>query len=181
MRREVQARVNCLAAAERADRSEQARALLRHQLLWRQAQSVLVYAPLPGELDIWPLALEALATGKKVALPRFNGATRRYAGCLIGDPERDLRVGHFGVREPLERCDSVPLNRLDFILVPGVAFDLLGRRLGRGKGYYDQMLAEPHGATCGVGFDEQIVLQVPVAPHDILLNCILTPTRWVEV
>jgi 5-formyltetrahydrofolate cyclo-ligase len=67
------------------------------------------------------------------------------------------------------------------ILVPGVAFDLRGYRLGRGKGFYDQLLAAVRGPTCGVGFDEQIVDAVPVEPHDVRLSCLLTPTRWIEL
>jgi 5-formyltetrahydrofolate cyclo-ligase len=66
-------------------------------------------------------------------------------------------------------------------LVPGVAFDLHGRRLGRGKGFYDRLLADVRGKTCGVAFDEQIVREVPVEPHDSDVNCILTPTRWIEL
>jgi len=73
------------------------------------------------------------------------------------------------------------LNRLDFILVPGVAFDLQGRRLGRGKGFYDQILAVVRGTVCGVAFDQQITPEIPVEPHDAVVNCILTPTRWIEL
>src|SRR5204863_2517253 len=93
----------------------------------------------------------------------------------------DLKIGRFGIREPAEHCPPISLNRLDFILVPGVAFDLTGRRLGRGKGFYDQLLAAVSGTTCGVAFDEQIVREIPVAPHDIRVNCILTPTRWLQL
>ena len=82
------------------------------------------------------------------------------------------------MREPREHCAALALNRLDFVLVPGVAFDLDGRRLGRGKGYYDRLLATVTGAACGVAFDRQIVPRVPSEPHDARLNCILTPTRW---
>jgi len=71
-------------------------------------------------------------------------------------------------------------NRLDLILVPGIAFDLRGRRLGRGKGYYDRWLPALRGKTCGVAFDEQIVDDIPLEPHDVVVNCILTPTRWIE-
>ena len=70
------------------------------------------------------------------------------------------------------------LNRLDLVLVPGVAFDLNGRRLGRGKGYYDRLLAEFEGWTCGVAFDQQVVEAVPSEPHDMRLTCLVTPTRW---
>ena len=94
---------------------------------------------------------------------------------------RDLKTGQFGIREPADACPLIPLNRLDFVLVPGVAFDLQGRRLGRGKGYYDRLLAEVRGKTCGVAFDEQIVEELPLEPHDVLVNCILTPTRWIEL
>ena len=129
---------------------------------------------------MWPLLETALADGKIVALPRFDLGTNRYVAHQIKDPVLDVESGKFGIREPKQYCQLVPLNRLDITLVPGVAFDLRGRRLGRGKGFYDQLLAGISGKTCGVGFDEQIVAEIPVEPHDIHLNCILTPTRWIE-
>jgi 5-formyltetrahydrofolate cyclo-ligase len=70
---------------------------------------------------------------------------------------------------------------VDLILVPGLAFDLRGRRLGRGKGYYDQLLRGLRGITCGVAFDQQIVAEIPVEPHDVRVNCVLTPTRWIQL
>ncbi|HLP77584.1 MAG TPA: 5-formyltetrahydrofolate cyclo-ligase, partial [Candidatus Paceibacterota bacterium] len=77
-------------------------------------------------------------------------------------------------------CAPVSLNQLDLVLVPGVAFDACGRRLGRGKGFYDRLLADTRGIKCGVAFDEQIVTGIPVEPHDVLVDCILTPTRWID-
>jgi 5-formyltetrahydrofolate cyclo-ligase len=73
------------------------------------------------------------------------------------------------------------LNRLDLVLVPGVGFDLQGRRLGRGRGFYDRLLADVDGIKCGVAFEEQVVSEIPVGPRDVRLNFILTPTRCVEV
>jgi 5-formyltetrahydrofolate cyclo-ligase len=131
-------------------------------------------------MDVWPLLADCLAAGKTVALPRFDAATRRYVACQITDLARDLGEGQFGIREPGGHCIAIPPNRLDLVLVPGVAFDVHGRRLGRGKGFYDQLLAFVRGTTCGVAFDEQIVDSIPVEPHDVSLNCILTPTRWLE-
>ena len=72
-------------------------------------------------------------------------------------------------------------NRVELILVPGVAFDLQGSRLGRGNGYYDQLLAIVWGKRCGVAFDEQLVPEIPVEAHDARMDCLLTPTRWVEL
>jgi 5-formyltetrahydrofolate cyclo-ligase len=123
----------------------------------------------------------ALTARKQVFLPRFMPRTNSYVACHVKFPDTDLALGQFGVREPSESCAQFPLNRLDLVLVPGIAFDLHGRRLGRGKGFYDQLLAAVRGKTCGVAFDEQIVNEIPVEPHDVLLNCILTPSRWIQL
>jgi 5-formyltetrahydrofolate cyclo-ligase len=178
LRREIAARLKALTAAQRVSASAQACARLAQQPLYQTARSILFFAPLPGELDVWPLVLEALAAGKTVALPRFDSVTGAYAACRIESVTADLESGHFGIREPNRRCAAQTLKSLDFILVPGIAFDLHGRRLGRGKGFYDSMLTTVRGTTCGVAFDEQLVNEVPVEPHDIHLNCILTPSRW---
>jgi 5-formyltetrahydrofolate cyclo-ligase len=164
----------------RAEKSTAACALLEQQAVWKKAELIFFYAPLPEELNIWPLLRDSLAVGKTVALPRFDPATQRYVACQVADLAKDLNDGQFGIREPGGHCIAVPPNRLDLVLVPGVAFDLHGRRLGRGKGFYDQLLAFVRGTTCGVAFDEQIVETIPVEPHDVHLNCILTPTRWIE-
>jgi 5-formyltetrahydrofolate cyclo-ligase len=181
LRSQVSARLKQMEPGERAAASDRARALLAAQALWKTAQWVLFFAPLPEEMDVWPLLTEALSTGKRVALPRFVAETRSYEACQILDPQVDVQAGHFGIREPARRCTRLTSNRLDLILVPGVGFDLHGRRLGRGKGYYDQLLRALRGTTCGVAFDQQIVEEIPVAPHDVPLNCILTPTRWVNL
>jgi 5-formyltetrahydrofolate cyclo-ligase len=181
LRAQVRAELQRIPDGERVAASAQARALLKAQAQWRAAQSVLFFAPLPEELDVWPLLSEAMSTGKRIALPRFVAETGTYEACLIQDPRLDLQIGHFGIREPASRCPCLQSERLDLILVPGMAFDLQGRRLGRGKGYYDQLLKRMHGTTCGVAFDQQVVDEIPVAPHDVGLDCILTPTRWVEL
>ena len=181
LRRELMRRLGILSPAFRETASAQARDLLREQVFWRHAGSVLFYAPMPGELDVWPLLVEALGTGKSVALPWFNADTGLYEAKWIQNPARDIQMGHFGIREPAEHCPKDPLMRLDFILVPGVGYDLQGRRLGRGKGFYDRLLGAVRGRTCGVCFDEQVVETVPVEPHDKQLDCILTPTRWCEL
>ncbi len=141
----------------------------------------MFYAPLPDELDLWPLATRAAKAGKKIALPRYEVTAGKYEICDVHDLSRDLVRGRWGIREPSANCRLWPTNWLDLILVPGVAFDLHGRRVGRGKGYYDQILTNMRGMRCGVAFDEQLVLAVPSEAHDATLNCILTPTRWVEL
>ena len=180
-RKQVSSALTRISLSAREAASAQACALLERQRYWREANAVLFFAPLPTELDIWPLLVRAVAAGTIASLPRFERGTGQYSAARVEDPVADVHAGRFGIREPVSRCPQVPLNRLDFILVPGVAFDLQGRRLGRGKGFYDQLLAAVRGTTCGVAFDEQIVREVPVGPHDVCLNCILTPTRWTEL
>jgi 5-formyltetrahydrofolate cyclo-ligase len=178
LRAQVREELKKMSDAERAAASLQICSRLEEQELWRKAKTILFYAPLPEEPDIWRLVVDSLATGKDVLLPRFEVEQGRYSACLIRDAVQDVRVGKFGVREPVKNCVTISLNRLDLILVPGIAFDLDGRRLGRGKGFYDRLLATLEGPTCGVAFDQQIVRHIPVEPHDMRLSCILTPTRW---
>ena len=180
LRQKVRAELANMTDAERATASAQARALLAAQPRWQRARSVLFFAPLPEELDVWPLLVEALAAGKTVCLPRFAAEKNLYIACQVENPATDLKPGQFGIREPVEGCSPIPLKRLDLILVPGVAYDLHGRRLGRGRGFYDRLLAGVRGTTCGVAFDLQIVRELPVEPHDAYVDCILTPTRWLE-
>jgi 5-formyltetrahydrofolate cyclo-ligase len=180
LREQVRARLKTLPKDERATASARFRARLAQEKVFADAKTILLFAPMPDELDLWPLLNDLLSAGKTVALPRFDSTTNRYVACQIKNPARDVKTGKFGIREPTGLCSIVPLNRLDFILVPGVAFDPHGRRLGRGKGFYDQLLENVRGVTCGVAFDEQIVAEIPVEPHDVRLHCILTPTRWIE-
>lgn len=180
LRKQIRTRLQKLSTARRGAASTLLCARLREQNVWLAAKFVLFFAPQPDEPDIWPLLNEAIAAEKTVALPVFVPGTNNYMARQILDPERDLIAGKFGLREPLPACPEVPLNRLDLVLVPGVAFDARGARLGRGKGFYDRLLADVRGTKCGVAFEEQIVDAVPVGPLDIRLNCILTPTRWIE-
>lgn len=181
LRKQTVENLALLTPEQKAIRSEAARRRLTGQSIWQKAQSILFFAPRLDELDIWPLLAMALEEQKIVALPRYITGNKSYKACRVNDLSSDIGPGQFGIREPLAHCPEVALNWLDLILVPGVAFDLHGRRLGRGKGFYDQLLKTVRGTTCGIVFDEQIVREVPVGPHDIHLNCLLTPTRWIEL
>ena len=179
IRRQIRSWLKNSDPAQRAANSARARLLFEKQTVWNKARAILFYAPLPEELDVWPLVTAALAAGKTVALPRFDSGINQYTACRVQNLAGDVVPGRFGIREPGGRCVAIRLDLLDLVLVPGVAFDLRGRRLGRGKGYYDQLLSGVHGATCGVAFDEQVVAEVPVEPHDARVCCLLTPTRWI--
>jgi 5-formyltetrahydrofolate cyclo-ligase len=179
LRRAVREELKRLRPEQRALASEQACEQLHKQELWQQASSVLCFAPLKDEIDTLPLIRLALSERKVVALPQYDRNSLGYRACRIEAVDR-LVTGAFGVREPAWSGPNLLLNQLDLILVPGVAFDLSGRRLGRGKGFYDRLLARIQGTKCGVAFEEQIQARIPVEPHDVLLDCLVTPERWLD-
>lgn len=181
LRQKLREFLKTLPVAEARAASRRACGLLREQLVWKKARAVLFYAPLAREIDLTPLLDEGLRAGKAIALPRFITETGIYDAFQIRDVAADCAPGKFGISEPMSRCERYPLKRLDLVLTPGVGFDVMGHRLGRGLGFYDRLLAEIGGAKCGVAFDRQIVAKIPAEKHDVRMNYILTPARWLEI
>ena len=178
LRQMIRARLENISPAVRAVESVDLCARLEPQL--RSAHTILFFAPLADELDVWPL-LEKCAAAKKIcALPAFNPATQSYAARLLFNPATEIATGKFGVREPQAGCPEISLTEFDLVLVPGVAFDLSGNRLGRGRGFYDRILTETTGVKCGVAYDFQLLEKIPTEPHDATVNFIFTPSRCVK-
>ncbi len=180
LRRQVRERLDRLTGQQRSSASVEICSRLRRQSVWQASGPVLFFAPMAVEPDIWPLCEAALGAGQTVALPRFAAATGDYRAARIQNLKTDVRPGHFGIREPAAGCAELPMEAFALVLVPGVAFDLAGHRLGRGRGDYDRLLARARGVKVGVAFDEQLVEAVPTETLDVRLDFILTPTRWVK-
>jgi 5-formyltetrahydrofolate cyclo-ligase len=181
IRAAIRARLQNVTPQTRREHSRLAVVRLLSQETFRQAQIILAFMPLPDELDIFPALEWAWAAGKTVAIPRYDPATGAYCAAQADPSIQRQARGPFGVLEPPASAPVIPLNLLDFVLVPGVAFDRGGRRLGRGRGFYDRLLAGVCAPKCGVALDEQITDGIPAEPHDIAMNFILTPTRWLAV
>jgi len=146
----------------------------------QSAHTILFYAPLSDELDVWPLMQKWLPDKKICALPAFDEGTQFYSSRRVKNLETDIFTGKFGVSEPSFECEEIPLDHFDLVLVPGVAFDLSGNRLGRGRGFYDRILAKASGIKCGVAYDFQLLEKIPVDPHDAKVNFVFTPNRGVK-
>ncbi|HTB84740.1 MAG TPA: 5-formyltetrahydrofolate cyclo-ligase [Candidatus Sulfotelmatobacter sp.] len=146
----------------------------------RSAHRILFYSPLEDELDVWPLLEKLLKTPTVCALPAFDVATQAYSARRVKNLETDIFSGKFGISEPVEGCEEILLNEFDLVLVPGMAFDLSGNRLGRGRGFYDRILAQASGIKCGVSHDFQLVEQLPTEVHDVRVDFIFTPNRCVK-
>jgi len=181
LRAEIRAKLAALPVKLRRRAAEDLCARLRQSDLWSSANSILMFAPLSDEPDLLPLLEIALAAGKQVALPRFSPQTAGYVACQVCDLEHDQRVGKFGIREPAENCPQIPTTQLDLVLVPAVAFDCRGNRIGRGKGFYDRLLADISSVKCGVVFNEQLVAEIPNEAHDVRVDWIATPSRLIKV
>ena len=144
------------------------------------ASAILFFAPLPDELDVWPLLEESIALGTTCALPFFDAGSQHYGARQIKNPTREIVTGKFGVREPGSSCEEISLEKFNLILVPGVAFDLNGNRLGRGLGFYDRLLGVAGGIKCGVCHDGQLFPEIPTEPHDVKVDFVLTPSKLVR-
>lgn len=140
------------------------------------AGNVLLTAPFRSEWDASPLIALALAARKVVALPRVEQSSRMLEIRRVVDPAHDIVAGHRGLPEPDTRCERVPAASIDWVLVPGIAFDRMGGRLGYGGGYYDRLLPvlPARAARVAGAFSAQIVDAVPSAPHDITMDTVVT-------
>ena len=139
------------------------------------AKTVMLFLPMKDEVDTWSLVRDALDAGKRVAAPRVSSKDGAMHALRICDVARDVAPGAWGIPEPVGGA-PIPSCEIDLILVPGVAFDRNGRRLGRGAGFYDRFLgAEGVGAfRCAVAFACQIMQTVPTDAHDLPVDCVVT-------
>jgi 5-formyltetrahydrofolate cyclo-ligase len=143
------------------------------------ARVLLLTLPYESEWDTRLLLSLALDRGKTVAVPRVNLERRMLDIHVVRDLARDIAPGYHGIPEPKAECPPMELASIDWVLVPGVAFDPRGHRVGYGGGYYDRLLpAMPASAARIAGaFELQIVEEVPTAPHDFALDAIVTEAR----
>jgi len=183
MRRQVLSLRDALPADVRAGASAAIAARIAALDRFASARCVLLTIPFGGEWDTLPLVRGALERGKTVVVPRVDAPARMLELHAIAEPERDVVAGAHGIPEPLPDRPRVAREAVDFVLVPGVAFDAAGGRLGYGGGYYDRLLPllSPQAARIAGAFDVQIVDRVPAAPHDIAIDAIATEARLIEL
>jgi 5-formyltetrahydrofolate cyclo-ligase len=178
LRRQMRARLEMISPAVRAVESIELCERLKAQM--PSARTVLFFAPLPDELDVWPVLELSLALGTNCALPFFDAEKKTYGARQLQNLTTEIVTGKFSVREPAATCVEIQPDRFDLILVPGIAFDASGSRLGRGRGFYDRLLEKASGIKCGVAYDFQLLEKIPAEAHDAKVNFILTPTRCVR-
>jgi len=179
VRRELRRRLKGIPAEGREKSSRRIRSRLASLPEWRSARVVFLFYSQPPEPDVCPLIQEALAEGRRVALPAFDAKSGRYLARLVclGKGGSALVPGAFGITEPPPENPVLSWNEVEFVAVPGLGFTPDGRRIGKGRGYYDRLLAEMGAFRCGIAWDEQILEEIPTGPGDEMVDCVLTPSR----
>jgi 5-formyltetrahydrofolate cyclo-ligase len=186
LRRDIFARRDGLPPDERARKSQAIAARLLQLPSLIEAECVLAYSSFRSEVETPELIATLLAQGKDVVLPKVNRQTRTLDLYGIADLLRDTAPGPWGIKEPVPaRCELISPRDLQFVIIPGVAFDLQGRRVGYGGGYYDDLLARlrPRMAPeqlVAVAYEVQIVPEAPARGKDIPVPYIMTEDRLIE-
>jgi len=148
------------------------------------ARTVLSYASFGSEFDTRAFNEHVLASGRSLLLPRVDRTIRRLRLYAVASLADDLIPGVWGILEPdPARCREASIDEADFILVPGVAFDVGGGRLGYGGGFYDRLLplAKPDATRAAGAFSLQVVAAVPVEAHDCRIGTLVTETETIAI
>lgn len=169
-RRKLLADEDCRCASMRIQQS------LLSWVSYQRASCIIAYVPIRNEVDTSLLVQHALDSGKRVALPAVVGRNMVFREVQSG---YELQRGAFGVYEPPDDARLFDPKEADLVVVPGVAFDLQGHRIGYGKGYYDKTvhILEGQGRLVGFCYDFQLVEAIAGQVHDVKMDWVITELR----
>lgn len=150
---------------------------------YQNASVVMTYVHFRNEVETDSLIRQAMSDGKKVVVPVTDIFNRRMVPSLLTAYPEDLEPGPLKILEP--KASSLRLCSpalIDLVIVPGVAFDLKGNRLGYGGGFYDRflLLTKPESVYVGISFELQVLTRLERSPHDIPVDYVLTEERGIK-
>jgi len=180
IREDIAKSISALSDSQRAEKTKAIEAKLFDFANFLEAKIALLYVNGDYEVRTHSIIKRSYGYGKIVVLPAFDPAKFDMHLMKVDNFEKDLIPGPRGVPEPdASRCKIVPLERIDIALIPGLAFDEKGGRIGSGKGYYDRLIPRLAITTRKVAltFEEQIIPQVPLESHDKHVDIIITDQR----
>ena len=139
------------------------------------ASTIMAYMTIPNETDASEIIRAAWDMSKTVLVPEVSTEPREMFAVELRSLEAGLKIGFFGILEP-DGSTPWPADQIDMMIVPALAFDRLGNRLGRGGGFYDRFLAQDHmhAVTCGLAFQEQLLDEIPTEHHDRPVDLLVT-------
>jgi len=180
IREDIAKSISALSESKIAEKTRAIEAKLFDFANFLEAKIALLYVNGDYEVRTHNIIKRTYGYGKIVVLPAFDPVKFEMNLMKVDNFEKDLIPGPRGVLEPdASRCKVVPLERIDIALIPGLAFDEKGGRIGSGKGYYDRLIPRLAITTRKVAltFEEQIIPQVPMEPHDKHVDIIITDER----
>ncbi|MFW5868492.1 MAG: 5-formyltetrahydrofolate cyclo-ligase [Armatimonadota bacterium] len=186
LRRKMRRTRDALVNGEQERRSREVVERVMELSAYQRARSRLLFRSFGSEVLTDVLIEDTLMGGAELVLPRVKGLEEPLALHAVCDPEHDLAPGYFGIDEPIcEQCPERSLYDVDFVLVPGLAFDAQGGRLGYGGGFFDYILNVRNdlvesGAVVAVAFSCQIVEKVPLAGWDVRVPLIATEDELID-
>jgi 5-formyltetrahydrofolate cyclo-ligase len=145
---------------------------------FKLARSVMFFASFRSEVETGLMIMRALTYGKRVILPKVKGEELELLE--IRDFEKDVSPGAWGISEPVA-ARPFSLREIDLIVVPGVAFDVRGTRIGYGAGFYDKLLHAYKKMTVALAFELQILPHIQADSHDVPVKKIVTEKRIIEI
>lgn len=176
IRARIKTRKSILSAAEKIDAACRVFKTLEESAAFLLADNILLYHSLPDELSTHQF-IDKWAEKKHFFLPRVNGVNLD----ILPYDKSKLALGSFHIEEPTGN-DTADISQIELIVVPGVAYDRRGNRVGRGKGYYDRLLASSRATKVGVGYDFQLIDEdIPCEPHDVKVDVVITETRRIVI
>ena len=140
---------------------------------FKNAQELLLYAPIGSEINLLPLARAAQIHGKRIAFPRCDTDSNTLRFYYL-EPNARLTIGAYRIPEPPSDAPLCQPTERSLCIVPALTFDLSGARLGYGKGYYDRFLADFPGVAVGAVYSALLVRRVPTEPHDLPVSLVFT-------
>lgn len=164
----VKAQKALLSDQEKASAAAAAFALLESTASFMMSDKILMYHSLPDEISTLDF-LDRWSSSKHFFLPRVNGVNLD----ILPYDRSTLQLGAFQIEEP-QGDDTADIADIEMIIVPGVAYDRRGNRVGRGKGFYDRLLAGTKALKVGVAYDFQLVDEIDAEPHDVKVDLIIT-------
>ena len=179
VRATMRGRLASLGEDERRRASGAACARVMNLDAFRQASTVMLYMPLATEVDTTPLAIRCFQTGKIVCVPRVDWKRRdMHAVDARSFDDNFMEIDEHGLRTPREG-QLIPPSMIDLVVVPALAFDTAGNRLGRGGGFYDRFLSRLRRSATSIGlaFDVQITDRLPVDDLDVRVDGVVTDRR----
>lgn len=150
---------------------------------YKNANNVMLYISFGKEVTMKPIIDDLQNRGKRVFIPVTVPATKALIVSELKSYEDDLAVGHFGIMEPKEEAlRPVEPSILDLVIVPGVAFDKNGYRIGYGGGYYDRFLPRlpEKTTTISLAFEIQLIDKIPTSQYDLPVQYIITEEQFIK-